>query len=490
MLFNSYLFILFFLPVSLTVYFMLNRYHREKAAKIFLILMSLWFYAYFHLSYLAVILGSVAVNYAVSRTINRMNSAGRERAARFWLICGILIDVAVIFCFKYFDFFLENINYLTGMSLPLQDIVMPLGISFFTFQQISYLADSFHGETSGYGLTDYCLFVTFFPQLIAGPIVSHDEIIPQLQDPARKRLDQEKLARGLYCFVIGLAKKVLIADTLGQGADWGYANIDALTALDTLTVGLLYDFQLYFDFSGYCDMAFGIAQMFGIELPLNFNSPFKALSIADFWRRWHITLSRFFQKYLYIPMGGSRGGKLKTMWNVMVVFLVSGLWHGANWTYVLWGGMHGCANVLYRIFRKPYDRLPRFIRWFLQFSFFCLSVMLFRADSAADYGKLWSRLLHGSWSLSEELCGSISIFELEYLRSHVSALDRLLTAWPAILPAGLLAGCFLMVLLPENCCVKSRSLRLTAGRAAACAVLLVWCICSLSGVTSFLYFNF
>lgn len=491
MLFNSYIFILFFLPVSLVGYFGLNRFHREKTAKIFLILMSLWFYAYFQVSYLTVILGSVFFNYLVSRGINRMLHAGRERSARALTAGGILVDVGIIFYFKYFDFFLDNINHLTGASLQMLEIVMPLGISFFTFQQISYLADSLHGETADYGFIDYTLFVTFFPQLIAGPIVTHDEMVPQFRDAARKRLDQEALARGLYCFTIGLGKKVLIADMLGQGVDWGYANIDAMTAADTLTVALLYTFQLYFDFSGYCDMAVGIAQMFRIELPVNFNSPYKALSIADFWDRWHITLSRFFQKYLYFPLGGSRRGMPRTIRNVMVVFLVSGLWHGANWTFVLWGGLHGLVSVLYRVFHKPWDRLPAPIRWIVQFGFVCMAFMLFRADSVSDYAHMWGNLLHKSRSgWSEGLCQSFSIFELEYLREHILALDRVLTACPAILPVGLLAGCFLLVLVPENCCARARSLRLTAGRAAACAVLLAWCVCSLSGVTSFLYFNF
>jgi len=431
------------------------------------------------------------LNYLVSVSINRALTAGKRNAARGWMIGGILVDIGIIFYFKYFNFFLENIGYMTGASLRTFEIVMPLGISFFTFQQISYLADSFNGETAGYGFTDYCLFVTFFPQLVAGPIVTHKEMIPQFQDASRKCFSQEALARGLYCFTVGLAKKILIADTLGQGVDWGYAHIDAMSALDTATVALLYTFQLYFDFSGYCDMALGIGQMFRIDLPVNFNSPYKAVSIADFWDRWHITLSRFFQKYLYIPLGGSRRGRARTMLNVMIVFLVSGLWHGANWTFVLWGGMHGVASVLYRIFRKTWDKLPKVIRWLPQFAFVCIAFMLFRADSVGDYWKMWGNLIHGSWSgWSTELCESFSVFELEYLRDHVTVLDQLLTRTPAIVPIAFIIGSFMMVLLPENCYNKSKTLRLTAWKAMACAVLLAWCVCSLAGVTSFLYFNF
>lgn len=385
MLFNSYIFILFFLPVTLCLYYGLNHLGREKTAKVALIAMSLWFYAYFHIGYLAVILLSILVNYGISRALLKTESP-LGRKAFLWF--GILGNLAVIFYFKYFNFFLENMNGLLHTSFVLKRILMPLGISFFTFQQISYLVDSYRGETKRYGLVDYALFVTFFPQLVAGPIVTHEEMMPQFLDPGRKRFSQEWLAKGLYLFSVGLAKKVLLADTLGKGADWGFSNPDALSAASTFVLSLLYVFQLYYDFSGYCDMACGIACMFHIDLPTNFNSPYQALSIGDFWKRWHMSLTRFLRKYIYFPLGGNRKGKIRMWLNILLVYLISGIWHGANWTFILWGGMHGIAQILYRIFGRLWGRLPKLFSWACTFLFVDMTFMLFRAASLRDFGIL------------------------------------------------------------------------------------------------------
>lgn len=491
MLFNSYIFILFFLPCTLISYYLLNHFRRETAANFVLVAMSLWFYAYFHISYLTVIAGSILFNFLLSRLLLRCGSTGRGVLSGWILAGGILGNIAVIFYFKYFDFFLENVNALTHSSFQLKNILMPLGISFFTFQQISYLVDSRRGETKGYSFLDYCLFVTFFPQLIAGPIVTHEEMIPQFKDRSRKRFDQEYFARGLYCFAAGLGKKVLLADALGLGADWGFAHPGELTALDTVLVSLLYTFQLYFDFSGYCDMACGIANMFHIDLPVNFDSPYKALSVADFWRRWHMTLGRFFRKYLYFPLGGSKRGGLRTALNLMAVFLVSGLWHGANWTFVLWGGLHGAASVLYRWFRGLWDRFPKAVRWAVQFVFLDVGWMLFRSDSVADFGVMLQNLVTKDWNaVSPQLSASFDILEYTYLRDHISALGELAAriSWlPLAALLGLAAG---ITFLTENVCRRSREMELTLSRALWCVVLLVWSVISLSGVTIFLYFNF
>lgn len=491
MLFNSYIFILFFLPCTLIAYYLLNHIRRGIMANIVLVVMSLWFYAYFHVSYLAVIAGSILFNYLLSVLLLRCGSSGRSVLTGWILAGGILGNIAVIFYFKYFNFFLENVNALTHSSFQPKNILMPLGISFFTFQQISYLVDSRRGETKDYSFLDYCLFVTFFPQLIAGPIVTHEEMIPQFRDGSRKRFDQEYFARGLYCFAVGLGKKVLLADALGLGADWGFAHPGELTALDTVLVSLLYTFQLYFDFSGYCDMAYGIAKMFHIDLPVNFDSPYKALSVADFWRRWHMTLGRFFRKYLYFPLGGSKRGKFRTALNGMVVFLVSGLWHGANWTFVLWGGLHGAANVFYRLFRKLWDRFPKAVRWAVQFVFLDIGWMLFRSDSVADFGIMMKNLVTKDWNVvSSQLSASFDILEFTYLREHIAVLGKLTARIPWLPPAALLGLAAVIALLKENACRRSRNMELTLPGALWCVVLLVWSVISLSGVTTFLYFNF
>ena len=355
MQFNSYFFVLFFLPLTLFGYFFLGRIGKEKLSKVYLLLMSLWFYGYFNLSYLGIICGSIVVNFLFSRVMERRKDAGTD--TKLFLILGICFNVAVIFYFKYFDFFISNINAVFGSDFAMRNILLPLGISFFTFQQISFMVDSYKGETKGYSFLDYALFVAFFPQLVAGPIVLHSELIPQFHDSSRHRVNFDNLSRGIILFTRGLGKKILIADTFGRAVDWGFSwaaiassGQDALSFYEVIIVMLSYTFQIYFDFSGYSDMAIGLGAMFNLDLPVNFNSPYKALSISDFWKRWHMTLTRFLTRYIYIPLGGNRKGKVRTYINVMTVFLVSGIWHGANWTFILWGVLHGgfqCINKLF-----------------------------------------------------------------------------------------------------------------------------------------------
>lgn len=487
MLFNSYIFILFFLPVTLLLYFVLNHFRQEKPAKVILIIMSCWFYAYFHIGYLAIILLSVFCNYGVARVLlaRFQKDVWRKRI----LCAGILANVAVIFYYKYFNFLLENVNALFPVSYPVRNIIMPLGISFFTLQQISYLVDSYRGETKDYGLTDYCLFVTFFPQLVAGPIVTHDEMMPQFRDPERKKFSQDSFARGLYWFAVGLFKKVLLADTLGGAADWGFLHPDALSAAGTFVLSLLFVFQLYFDFSGYCDMACGIAAMFHLDLPINFNSPYKACSIIDFWKRWHMSLTRFLRKYVYFPLGGSRRGKFRTYVNIMVVFLVSGIWHGANWTYVLWGCMHGAAQVLNRIFAKLWDRVPKVIQWLGTFLFVDMAFMLFRSDSPGDFAVLCRNIFTGkSGGISGEMIKRFDVTEFVFLRDHSGLLRQIVSWFPGIHMWFVLGVCFLVALFGKNC--YEREFRPTAAKAAGSVIMLVWSVLSLSGLSTFLYFNF
>lgn len=486
MLFNSYIFILFFLPMTLFLYFGLNHFRRERAAKLVLTAMSLWFYAYFHVGYLAVILISVFMNYMCSRILLKAENPALRKVI---LSVGIVGNVSVIFYFKYFNFLLENMNYFLHSSFVLKSIIMPLGISFFTFQQISYLVDSYRGETSDYDMIDYVLFVTFFPQLVAGPIVTHKEMMPQFRDSARKRFSQEKLARGLFLFSVGLAKKVLLADTLGLGVDWGFDNPEALSAVSTFILSLLYAFQLYFDFSGYCDMACGIASMFCIELPVNFNSPYKALSVDDFWKRWHMSLTRFLREYLYFPLGGSKRGKIRTWLNTMVVYLVSGIWHGANWTFILWGCVHGVAQVLNRIFGRVWDRLPKLFRWLGTFLFVDLAFMIFRADSLRDCGILFTNMIQRKpGGIAQEMGDCFAVIEFTYAESHLRFLGRIAEYIPHMEMWFVLTVSFMIVLFGRNC--YERAFRPTLVKGIGCIVFLVWAIMSLSGLSTFLYFNF
>ena len=366
MLFNSYEFLLFFLPICILGYFSINHFGQKILAQMFLLCMSLWFYAYFDLKYLLIILISVVCNYMFYLLLYRMI---KQRGRKMVLFIALTINVGVLFYFKYYNFFIENINIIWKQDFTFKTILLPLGISFFTFQQISFVIDAYKGEIPRYGFINYASFVTFFPQLIAGPIVTHDELIPQFIDESKKHFSWDNFAKGIYIFTFGLSKKVLIADTFGNAANWGFANIDGLNAANAILTMLSYTFQIYFDFSGYCDMAIGIGKMMNIDLPLNFNSPYKALTITEFWSRWHMTLTRFFTKYIYIPLGGNRGGRLRTYINVMIVFLLSGLWHGANWTFILWGACHGIFSVIVRKYKTQVENLHPVLNWLITFTF-------------------------------------------------------------------------------------------------------------------------
>lgn len=489
MLFNSYIFILFFLPVTLLLYYTLNKFQKYTAAKLTLIGMSLWFYAYFEITYLWIIVASIVFNYLVSKHLQP--GKHNSKFSKCVLFGGILANVGLIFYFKYFNFFLDNVNHLFGTSLPLFSILMPLGISFFTFQQISYLVDSYRGETVGYSFTDYALFVTFFPQLVAGPIVLHNEMIPQFNDKNKKVLNPDMLSKGIYLFAIGLFKKVLLADTFGIAVNWGFRSLDMLSGFDALLVSLMYTLQIYFDFSGYCDMAIGIAGMFGFELPLNFNSPYKSASIIEFWQRWHMSLTRFLRKYIYFPLGGSKKGSSRTMLNILIVFLVSGIWHGANWTFILWGLLHGVANVLNRLLKKPWEYIPKFIRIALTFFFVNLAWILFRSDSLNDCIKMFKHLLfdwESGFSISSGLLECFNVIELTYIEEHVGFLTALTTKIPSFNMWFILLTSLILVFFTKNCHEKEYKPKLT--NAIFCIILLVWSVVSLSGLSTFLYFNF
>ena len=311
MLFNSYEFIFAFLPFTFFIYFYFNSKRLTEAAKAFLVFASLFFYSWWNIAYLPIILASMLFNYVVGVSLSKDKEHSKVTKKNL-LILGIIANIALLGYFKYADFFIENVNLVTDGQLSLLHLALPLAISFFTFQQIAYLVDSYRGETKEYDFLNYANFVTFFPQLIAGPIVHHAEMMPQFSKTKNKIKNYRNIAMGLFIFSIGLFKKVVIADTFAVWATAGFDTATTLNFFEAWATSLSYTFQLYFDFSGYTDMAIGAALLFNIKIPINFNSPYKATSIQDFWRRWHITLSRFLRDYLYIPLGGSRGGERRT----------------------------------------------------------------------------------------------------------------------------------------------------------------------------------
>lgn len=487
MLFNSYIFVLFFLPATILGYFLLNKLPDFRPSHVFLLCMSLWFYAYFNLSYLPIILVSIFFNFGIYLGLSK---DFKLTIRRLLLFSALLFNIGILFYFKYFDFFTENVNALFHTDFTLRHLVLPLGISFFTFQQLSFVIDSYKREVPRYGFLQYALFVTYFPQLIAGPIVTHDELVPQFQDQSKRRFDWGNFSQGLYLFAFGMAKKVLLADTFGNAANWGFSNIPSLDSISAFITMLSYTIQIYFDFSGYCDMAIGIGKMMNIDLPLNFDSPYKSLTITEFWDRWHMTLTRFFTRYVYIPLGGSRKGKYRTYLNMMVVFLVSGLWHGANWTFILWGALHGAFAVITRHWHGFFEKLHPALNWLLTFSFVNMAWVLFRADSIADAAQLLHRIGQLSFTgLRQELVNCFNLEELSYAWLHILRFDILnrygyfFFVLFFLLAIGLILG-------SKNAYEKMNQFSPSWAKSLSTAVLLVWCIFSFAGISTFLYFNF
>ena len=395
MLFNSFEFIFIFLPATLLVFFWLSRkseYVKQQIPLYWLVFASLFFYGKYKILNLPLILLSIGINYYLGHLLGNVVKSAKNK--KLLLLLGVIFNLSLICYFKYAGFLLDNINQLLGSNFNVPTIVIPLAISFFTFQQIAYLVDAYKGETKDYSILKYMLFVCFFPQLIAGPIVHHKEVLPQFETASTYKFSERALAIGLTVFIAGLFKKVVFADRIAEFSNLAFAaasqGID-LTFSEAWVGALGYSLQLYFDFSGYSDMAIGAAYMFGIKLPLNFNSPYKAISIIDFWRRWHITLSHFLRDYLYIPLGGSRKGNLRRYVNLLITMLLGGLWHGAGWTFIFWGGLHGfylICNHLYRSLRKSLGHnlrndgwLLRTIGWLTTFIAVVISWVFFRANS-------------------------------------------------------------------------------------------------------------
>ncbi|MEM8561383.1 MAG: MBOAT family protein [Pseudomonadota bacterium] len=391
MLFTSSYYIFAFLPIVFAGYFLLLRANWIVASRLWLVLASLYFYGYWNPSYLLLIGTSISVNFMLGRILQ----SSREQRDRYpwrhkvWLFAAIAFNLLLLGYFKYADFFIGNVNLALGTDLPLLHLILPLAISFFTFQQLAYLIDCYRNQVERYDFLRYSLFVSFFPQLIAGPIVHHREMMPQFVSPINYRLDWHHTASGVLLFGIGLFKKVVIADGFGVWANQGFADTSSLTLLDAWASSLSYTLQLYFDFSGYTDMAIGAALMFNIRLPENFDSPYKSLNIREFWRRWHMTLSRWLSSYVYVPLGGDRAGSFKMYRNLILTFLIGGFWHGAGWTFVVWGALHGIALCINRWWQGVGIVMPKLLAGFITFLFVSTALVVFRAE---DMGSAFEML--------------------------------------------------------------------------------------------------
>lgn len=482
MLFNSYVFIFAFLPIVFLIYFFLTYLKLIKISKLWLILSSLFFYSWWNIIYLPLIVGSFVFNYIVGRYISG-NSKSKKRV----LVVGITANVLLLGYFKYYDFFLHNIKLVTGSELSLLNIALPLAISFFTFQQIAFLVDAYRQEINEYSFLDYALFISFFPQLIAGPIVHHKEMMPQFMDGNNKWINLKNISLGSFIFAIGLFKKVAIADTFAIWANKGFMNTEALTLFEGWIASLAYTFQLYFDFSGYTDMAIGIALLFNIRLPMNFNSPYKALNIQDFWRRWHMTLGRFLTKYIYFPIGGNRNGEARTYLNILIIFLISGLWHGAGWTFVFWGFLHGLATVIHRYWTKLNFKMNRILAWFITFQFINFSWVFFRAETWQDAINVTKSMV----GLSGVYFPSVLTINFpSWIPAYMGKTFFVGKDEELYLAVILLITSMLVVIFAKNSVEKLEEFKPKWSNVIFIGVIFVSSVLLLTKVSEFLYFNF
>lgn len=474
MLFNSFEFIFLFLPITLIGYFCLHRFGFANAAKALLVAASLYFYAFFNLSYLPIIVSSILVNYFVGKRLVGMAEHSNQIKRKIWFWIGMLFNLGMLGYFKYSDFMIDNVNTIFGSHFELLNILLPLGISFFTFQQIAFVVDCWKGKGSLPSFLDYCNFVTFFPQLIAGPIVLPEEMLPQFEDRKNHRPIARNIFDGLFIFSVGLAKKVIIADSIAVFANAGFGlNVEHFTMAEAWLISLSYTFQLYFDFSGYCDMAIGIGRMFNINLPLNFNAPYRASNFQDFWHRWHITLNRFFTQYLYIPLGGSRRAEKRVLFNIFLVFFFSGIWHGAGWTFIIWGICHGIGVMVCRTWKRKGFSMPRWAGMFVTFFFINILWVLFRADN-----------LRKAWVLIRSMFDNLNLTLTPVYTSHL----------PSVLPNManmiILFGAIILGLFGPTAYALMTDYERPRLKQAAIVVLSCISVLFLSRVVTFLYFNF
>ncbi len=480
MQFSTYTFLLAALPLTVCGYFLLGKLG-QKQANFFLIAASFILYAFGGWKgtmWLAVsILGNTLAMLAIHRW---------RKQKRLFLWLGIGFHVGLLFVFKYLNFAAETLNAVLHTSLYPPDLVLPLGISFFTFQQIGYLVDFSQGKREGDSFWDYLLYVVYFPKLIMGPIAKASDLIPQFHQKERVCFRQENFSAGMQQFVLGLFKKVILADTFATAA--AFLSVEEASSLELLLMMLAYTFQIYFDFSGYSDMAIGFSGMLNIELPMNFDSPYKALSIRDFWKRWHMSLTGFLTEYIYFPLGGSRKGLARTCINTMIVFAISGLWHGASFGFVLWGLLNGALSVFERLTDKYRKYIPKVLQWLMTFALINILWLLFQSGSTTEWlGRLTKMLRFSGASICSGFYKCFQQPEIELL-AVVFGVDsgsrwfRQLVLWLFYGGAGLLC------VVPQN--TSRRSYRQTVWTAVLTAALLVFCLTCLSKEATFVYNQF
>lgn len=488
MLFNSHIFIFIFLPIAFFLYFYLNKIRLVRVSKLWMVFASLFFYSWWNIYYLPLILASISINYFVARKmIEHKNSQFEWLSKTLLLKIGLAFNIGLLVYFKYMDFFITNTNELIGSQLGLLHLALPLAISFFTLQQIAFLVDSSEGLVKKINLLDYSIFVTFFPQLIAGPIVHHKEMMPQFADAKNKLINYENVSKGLFIFSIGLFKKVVIADTFAVWATTGFDSAESLNLFAAWATSLSYTFQLYFDFSGYTDMAIGLALLFNIRLPINFNSPYKATGMIDFWKRWHITLTNFITTYIYTPILRSFNVLTfnKAMIATLITFLISGLWHGASWMFVIFGGLNGLGIIINHYWKKKAKlKLNKYLGWFITFNYVNITFVFFRAREVDDALKVLSSM----FSLSNVVLPSFLASRIEIANVKFGGLVTSIHG-DGYTPIWLVLG-FVFVLGLKNSIERLELFRPNVAHSIFFVFILGYTLLSMNNISEFLYFQF
>lgn len=481
MQFNSYIFILLFLPVTVFLYFMANYCISINAGNILLILASFIYYMYIGKRCFCILLFSILINYLLSRAI-------KDKKSNMIFAITIAFNIGILLYFKYCNFFILNVNKIFKHEYSLQNIILPLGISFITFQQIAYIVNIYKGKMPEHSFFDYLLFIIYFPKIIMGPLVDPIEFMASIKDQSRRYLNSENFVIGIRMFNLGLFKKLIFADTFAKAVNWGFANISSVSSVDLIIVMLAYTFQIYFDFSGYSDMAIGISKLFNIELPMNFNSPYKAYSIRDFWKRWHMSLTGFLTKYIYFPLGGNRKGRTRTYVNMIIVFLVSGFWHGANWTFILWGALHGMIASLERIFDDKLKKVHQGFKWFITFIITNILWLLFRSESIIQWKNILKDILRfQDTSVSSALIACFNLPETHaiYRFSHLLKVENAVRGFDMLV---FFIAAFTIVMLFENNYKRRYRNNILTVILSVC--IFVWSLISLGCESSFVYFGF
>jgi alginate O-acetyltransferase complex protein AlgI len=481
MLFNSYPFLLIYLPVVLLVFFGFSKMHLTRAAKGWLLLSSLFFYSYWDVHYLPLLAGSIIFNYGCGSWILSTKQLVFKKA---FLISGIGGDLALLFYFKYYNFFLSSV---LGDSHQLMEVILPLGISFFTFTQIAYLVDTYQHKAEQCDVISYGLFVTIFPHLIAGPILHHKDMLKQFNSLRMHVLSWPNLAQGTFLFVLGLFKKVVIADSLAEFVKPIFSNQETISFVQAWFGAITYTLQLYFDFSGYSDMAVGLGLLFSLRLPINFNSPYQADSIIDFWRRWHMTLSQFLRDYLYISLGGNRYGKWAKLRNLFITMLLGGLWHGAGWTFVLWGACHGLFLIINHLWRDLKLNMPAWLARALTLLAVICAWVIFRAPTVDQALNILAGMagFHGI-VLPEKYMHSLEFLKIVGV-TFAYLPDANFRFWDIALVALLFIG---VLILPNSNYWQHRFKQRPLLWTVPCAFLFVMSLLYLNEMAEFLYYQF